>query len=67
MRTAKRIKCSGCGRRMPACEPNLVLRKDGSERRRYYHERCFGFAQKLILSDPALWWMTHRHVDGELN
>ncbi len=43
MMTAKRIRCSGCHKRILASEPDLVLRKDGSEKVRHYHERCFLF------------------------
>lgn len=67
MSTRTRTKCSGCHKRIPRSEPDLMLRKDGSEKVRYYHERCFTAAQRVVLSDPALWWMTHRYVDGELN
>lgn len=68
MRTTNRIECSGCGNRIPpTCEPDLVLRKEGSEQRRFFHERCVGAAQRLILADPALWCMTRRYVDARAN
>jgi hypothetical protein len=62
-----RGKCSGCGKRIPHSEPDLVLRRDGTEARRFYHERCFGAAQRLTLAKPDLWFMTHRYIDGRAN
>jgi hypothetical protein len=62
-----RVKCAGCGKRIPTSEPDLVLRKDGSEARRFYHERCFVAARRRVLATPDLWFMTHRYIDGRTN
>lgn len=67
MTTRTRLRCSGCGKRIPTSEPDLVLQRDGSERRRFYHQRCVAAAQKVVLSDPAVWFMHVRHVDAEAN
>jgi len=65
MRIAKRIECSGCGRWLQICELDLVLQQDGSERVRYFHERCIAAVQWLVLSTPDLWFLTHCHVTSE--
>lgn len=67
MTARTRTKCSGCGRRIPASEPDLVLQRNGAERRRYFHQRCFEAAQRLVMGDPAVWVLTNRYVDEELN
>lgn len=65
--STKRAKCSGCGRRIPSTEPDLVLQKHGSTKVRYYHYRCLDAAQRLVMSDPAVWHLTNRYVDAEAN
>jgi hypothetical protein len=67
MTARTRTKCSGCGRRIPAGEPDLVLRKFGSERRRFYHQRCLEAAERVAMSSPDLWVLTNRYVQGEMN
>jgi hypothetical protein len=67
----KNIWCSGCHRRIPATEPDLVLRKFGEEKFTplYFHqrERCAGRMQERMLANPDVWRVTHRHVDGDRN
>lgn len=67
MKTRNRVKCSGCGKRIPSSEPDLVLQRCGSEKKRFYHQRCFEAAQRLVTGEPDLWFMSIRHIDGEMN
>lgn len=60
-------RCDACNKRIPNSEPDIVLKRDGSEQRRFYHVRCVSAAQRLIRSTPDLWFMTHRHVDEAAN
>jgi hypothetical protein len=69
-----KAKCSGCGRRIPRSEPDLILRRmdpDNPMRtalRLVYHERCWpSAAGRVSESPPALWRMTHRHIEAEAN
>jgi hypothetical protein len=68
-------RCSGCGRRIPRSEPDLILRhatEDDptvSTLRLAFHERCKDAALERATSEatPALWVMTHRHVEAVAN
>ena len=62
-----RIKCAACKQRIPTHEPDLILRKLGSEKVRYYHTRCGSAAQQVVLDDPDVWHMTVRHVEEVAN
>jgi hypothetical protein len=66
-------RCSGCGRRIPRSEPDLILRRMSEDNptvtalKLVYHERCKDAVLQRITSTPALWRMTHRHVEAEAN
>ena len=68
MNTVKKIKCAACGKRVRDSEPDLVLRKYGSEKVHYYHTRCGSAAYKRVLAEgPDVWRLTVRHVEEGLN
>lgn len=67
MSTRTRIKCSGCGKKISRSEPDLMLRKFGSEKSRFYHRGCVGAVLKLVTSAPDAWHMTDRYIDGAMN
>jgi hypothetical protein len=70
MASKKRIKCAGCGRRIPDSVPDVMVRKlDQEHKRRFYHQKptCMGAAKALLLSDPTVWRITFRHIDPEAN
>ena len=68
-------RCSGCGRRIPRSEPDLILRRMSEDNhtvsilRLAFHERCKDAALERATSEatPALWVMTHRHVEAVAN
>ena len=68
-------RCSGCGRRIHRSEPDLILRRMSEDNpivstlRLAFHERCKDAALERATSEatPALWLMTHRHVEAEAN
>jgi hypothetical protein len=68
-------RCSGCGRRIPRSEPDLILRRMSEDNhtvsilRLAFHERCKDAALERASSEatPALWVMTHRHVEAVAN
>ncbi len=68
-----RLKCAACKKRIPNHEPDLILRRmaDSDPTRAtltlLYHERCKNAALSRAAGDPALWRMTHRHIDPEAN
>ena len=62
-----RIRCSGCRKRIPDHEPDVVLRRLGGGGRRYYHTRCTGAALELVAETPEAWLMTVRHVEEMAN
>jgi hypothetical protein len=67
------LRCSGCGRRIPRSEPDLILRRMSdvdptvSTLRLAFHERCKDAALKRATEASALWMMTHRHVEAVAN
>ena len=73
--TRKAPRCSACKKRIPAHEPDVLLREiDGSPgrspgRTRFYHERCTSAAVELVLRAelPAAWHMSVRHVEWAAN
>ncbi len=67
MKPVTRLRCAACKKPIPDHEPDLVLRKLGSEKLRYYHTGCGGAAQRRILEDPDVWHITVRHVHEEMN
>lgn len=67
MTARTRTRCSGCGKRIPASEPDLVLRRNGSEKQRFYHQRCLAAAQQVVLNSPAVWFLMSRFVNAEAN
>ncbi len=68
MRTAKKIKCTACGKRIHDHETDLVLWRLGSSERRYYHTRCGSAVYKRILGEnPDVWRLTVRHAAVEAN
>ena len=70
MSSKKRITCSGCHRRISQSEPDLLLRKLGSDTfRRFYHqqERCAGKMHEYMLANPTVWRITTRSIDPEAN
>jgi hypothetical protein len=66
-------RCAGCGRRIPRSEPDLILRRMDADNptrtalKLAYHERCKDAVLQRIVDTPALWRMTHRHVEAEAN
>ena len=68
-------RCSGCGRRIPRSEPDLILRRMSeddptvSTLRLAFHERCKDAALEPATTKAtlALWVMTHRHVEAVAN
>ena len=62
-----KIRCSGCRKRIPDHEPDVVLRPLDGGIGRYYHTRCTGAALKLVTETPAAWRMTVRHVEEMAN
>jgi hypothetical protein len=62
-----KIRCSGCRKRIPESEPDVVLRRLEGGVRRYYHTRCTGAALKLVTETPAVWRMTVRHIEEMAN
>jgi hypothetical protein len=73
VKTRTKPRCSGCGRRIPRSEPDLILRRYSPdarrvELRRAYHERCKDAALEHVQgAKPALWRLTHRHIEAEAN
>jgi len=67
------LRCAGCRKRIPRSEPDLILRRLSEENptvaalKLAFHERCKEAALERITSTPALWRMTHRHVEAEAN
>ena len=73
-RTRPRSVCSGCGRRIPRSEPDIILRPMTPENptrtalRLVYHERCHAAALERVQGvESALWRMTHRYVEAAAN
>jgi hypothetical protein len=62
-----RIKCAACKKRIPAHEPDVMLRHLDGEQQRYYHTRCTGAALNLVAEAPKVWLMTVRHVEEMAN
>jgi hypothetical protein len=62
-----KIRCSGCRKRIPDHEPDVMLRQLDGGRRRYYHTRCTGAALELVTGNPAVWRMTVRYVEEMAN
>jgi hypothetical protein len=62
-----KIRCSGCRKRIPDHEPDVVLRRLEGGVRRYYHTRCTRAALELVAETPAVWRMTVRHVEAVAN
>ena len=62
-----KIRCSGCRKRIPDHEPDVVLRRLEGGVRRYYHTRCTRAALELVAETPAVWCMTVRHVEEMAN
>jgi hypothetical protein len=66
-------RCAGCKKRTTRGEPNLILRRMAPENptqtalRLVYHVRCYAAALERAGETPALWHMTHRHVEAEAN
>ena len=68
-------RCAGCKKRISRSEPDLILRRMSEENpavaalRLAFHERCKDAALERATSEatPALWLMTHRHVEAEAN
>ena len=68
-------RCSGCGRRIPRSEPDLILRRMSEENptvaalKLAFHERCKDAALERATSEatPALWYMTHRYIEAAAN
>ena len=65
-----RPRCAGCKRCITRGEPDLILRRMAEENptvtslRLVYHVRCRGAALERVTGTPALWRMTHRHVEA---
>ncbi len=62
-----KIKCAACKKRIPAHEPDVMLRRLDAERVRYYHTRCTEAALELVAGAPQVWVMTVRHIDMAAN
>jgi hypothetical protein len=62
-----KIRCSGCRKRIPDHEPDVVLRRLEGGIRRYYHTRCTGAALELVTETPAAWRMTVCYVEEMAN
>lgn len=62
-----KIRCSGCRKRIPDHEPDVVLCRLEGGIRRYYHTRCIGAALELVAHVPHEWRMTVRHVEEMAN
>jgi macrodomain Ter protein organizer (MatP/YcbG family) len=66
-----KIRCSGCGRRIPATVSDAVVYKlDEKDKKRFYHQRaaCLAVAQIMVMArPPTTWRMTFRHVDAGAN
>jgi hypothetical protein len=68
-------RCAACRKRIPRSEPDLILRRMSEENptvaalKLAFHERCKDAALERAASEatPALWLMTHRHVEAEAN
>jgi hypothetical protein len=75
MEGSMKSRCAGCGRRILRSEPDLILRRMSeddptvSTLRLAFHERCKDVALERATSEatPALWVMTHRHVEEMAN
>ena len=67
MSTRPKIRCAACKKRIPAHEPDVVLRRLDSESRRYYHTRCTSAALELVTEAPDVWIMSVRHVEELAN
>jgi len=67
MSRPRAIRCAACKRRIPAHEPDVVLRRLDGERRRYYHTRCTAAALELVTATPRAWLMTVRHIEEVVN
>jgi hypothetical protein len=67
------IRCAACKKRIPGSEPDLILRRMSeddptvSTLRLAFHERCKDAALERATDTPALWVMTHRHVEAVAN
>jgi hypothetical protein len=58
-----KIECTSCGGRIPAHEPDLVLRDlENGGKPRYYHTRCGEAAYAAVTEKPSLYRLTVRHV-----
>jgi hypothetical protein len=70
-----RTKCAACKNSIPEGEPDLILRRMSEDNhtvsilRLAFHERCKDAALERATSEatPALWVMTHRHVEAVAN
>lgn len=70
MKTKKAaIRCSSCGKRIRAHEPDLVLENvAGGGKPRYYHERCQSAAYRLAaMEGPTVYVLTVRRVEASRN
>ena len=73
MKTRTVARCAGCNKRITRGEPDLILRRMASENpmvtalRLVYHVRCHGAARERVVGTPALWHLTHRYIDAEVN
>jgi hypothetical protein len=65
MGSRKKIKCAGCGKRIRAHEPDLVLKNlvDDGGRPRYYPV-CGTAAYGAAAEKPSAYLLTVRHVSG---
>jgi hypothetical protein len=70
-----RIRCAACKKRIPASEPDLILRRVSEDDptvsilRLAFHERCKDAALERATSEatPALWVLTHHNVEAVAN
>lgn len=68
MRTAKKIKCAACKKRIPDHEPDLVLEDlSRGSKPRFYHERCTPAACEKASERPGVYVLTQRYVDVARN
>ncbi len=62
-----KAKCAACKKRIPDHEPDVMLERFDSERRRYYHTRCTSAALELVTEAPDVWIMSVRRVEELAN
>lgn len=67
MRTAKRIKCAACEKRIREHHPDVEVLEISTGRVSRYHAWCGGEAYERARGIGGAWIATHRHVEASAN